>query len=248
MSYTRRISVADAVSAGYPHYLAGMPVGIESATMVSCYLGDGGHPPLHVHDVDLFFLVLGGSATLWLAHNAHQTKAGELIYIPAGYPHGSENHSGADERHIELMVPGVRPGDPYLRPVESADAVQLPTASPYVEGVSAPATEESDQERRWVLADESTGIHAARITAVERTGPGAPSEPASRDTDRLVIVTEGQLNTEIAARPGLAPAEAVIVIPAGVPHRIWSSSSAPVRYLDIDLQTPTAYAKLAIAE
>lgn len=146
MSYTRRISVADAGSAGYPHYLAGMPVGIESATMVSCYLGDGGHPPLHVHDVDLFFLVLGGSATLRLAHDAHQTKAGELIYIPAGFPHGSENHSGADEHHIELMVPGVRPGDPYLRPVESADAVQLPAASPYIKGISSPATEESDQE------------------------------------------------------------------------------------------------------
>jgi mannose-6-phosphate isomerase-like protein (cupin superfamily) len=40
----------------------------------------------------------------------------------------------------------------------------------------------------------------------------------------------------------------VIVIPAGVPHRVWSLSSAPVRYLDIDLQTPAAYAKLAIAE
>jgi hypothetical protein len=38
MSYTRRISVADAASAGYPHYLAGMPVGIESATVVT---GDG---------------------------------------------------------------------------------------------------------------------------------------------------------------------------------------------------------------
>jgi mannose-6-phosphate isomerase-like protein (cupin superfamily) len=77
---------------------------------------------------------------------------------------------------------------------------------------------------------------------------GGPGELASRDTDRLVVVTEGRLNTEMAARPGLAPAEAVIVIPAGVPHRIWSSSSAPVRYLDIDLQTPAAYAKLATAE
>jgi mannose-6-phosphate isomerase-like protein (cupin superfamily) len=248
MSYTRRISETDAVSAGYPHYLAAMPVGIESATILSGYLGDGGHPPLHVHDVDQFFLVLSGSAIMWLAHDAHQTKAGELIYVPAGYPHGSENHSGADEHHLELMVPGVRPGDPYLRTVESADAVQLPAASPYVKGTSGPATQESDQERRWVLADQSTGIHAARITAVERTGPGDPGKQASRDTDRLVIVTEGQLQTEIASRPGSAPAEAVIVIPAGVPHRIWSASSGPVRYLDIDLQTPAVYAKLAIAE
>jgi mannose-6-phosphate isomerase-like protein (cupin superfamily) len=248
MSYTRRISVADAVDAGYPNYLAAMPVGIESATVVSGYLGDGAHPPLHIHDVDQFFVVVGGSAIMWLAHDAHQTKPGELIYIPAGYPHGSSNDSGGAEHHLEIMVPGVLPGAPYLRQVESADAVPLPAASPYVKSVSAPATEETDQERRWVLADESTGSQTARITAVERTRPGTPGTPAGRDTDRLVVVTEGQLDTEIAGRPGLASAEAVIVIPAGVPHRIWNSSSVPVRYLDIDLQTPAMYAKLAPAE
>jgi len=172
--------VADAAGTGYPHYQAGMPVGTESATMVSGYLDNGAHPPLHVHDVDRFFIVLDGSATMWLAHDAHQTKAGEILYIPTKYPHGSDNHSGTDEHHIELMVPGVRPGDPYLRPVESADAVPLPAASPYVKSVSAPPTEESSHEKRWVMADESTGIHSARITAVERTDPGGEREPVSR--------------------------------------------------------------------
>jgi quercetin dioxygenase-like cupin family protein len=59
-------------------------------------------------------------------------------------------------------------------------------------------------------------------------------------------VTEGQLETGIAGREGLAPAESVIVVPAGVPHRIWSSSAAAVRYLDIDVQAPAAYADLAL--
>jgi mannose-6-phosphate isomerase-like protein (cupin superfamily) len=40
----------------------------------------------------------------------------------------------------------------------------------------------------------------------------------------------------------------VIVIPAGVPHRIWNSSSTPVRYLDADVPAPEAYAKLAPAQ
>jgi mannose-6-phosphate isomerase-like protein (cupin superfamily) len=248
MCYTRRISVTDAVEAGYPNYLAVMPVGIESATVLSGYLGDGAHPPLHIHDVDQFFVVVSGSATMWLAHEAHQTRPGELIYIPAGYPHGSSNDSGSTEHHLEIMVPGVRPGTPYLREVESADAVALPAASPYVRGVSAPATQETDGERRWLLAGESTGIRTAQITAVERTRPGTAGAPASRDLDRLVIVTEGQLDTEIAGRTGQATAEAVVVIPAGVPHRIWSSSPAPVRYLDIDLQVPAVYAKLALGQ
>ena len=80
---------------------------------------------------------------------------------------------------------------------------------------------------------------------MQRTGPEDPGTPASRDHDRLIVVTEGQLTTEIAGQPAGVPAQALIVIPAGVPHRIWHSSSAPVRYLDADVPAPEAYAKLA---
>jgi mannose-6-phosphate isomerase-like protein (cupin superfamily) len=83
---------------------------------------------------------------------------------------------------------------------------------------------------------------------VERTGPQDPAMPASRDNDRLIVVTEGELTAEIAARPAAVPAQAVIVIPVGVPHRIWNSSAAPVRYLDADLPAPDVYAKLTPAQ
>ena len=96
-------------------------------------------------------------------------------------------------------------------------------------------------------SDEPAGASTARVTVVERTGPEDPGPPASRDNDRLVVVTEGELTAEIAARPAAVPAQAVIVIPAGVPHRIWNSSPIPVRYLDADVPAPDAYAKLAPA-
>jgi mannose-6-phosphate isomerase-like protein (cupin superfamily) len=83
---------------------------------------------------------------------------------------------------------------------------------------------------------------------VERTGPENPGTPASRDSDRLVVVTEGELTAEIAAQQTAVPAQAVIVIPAGLPHRLWNSSPAPVRYLDADVPTPDVYAKLAPAQ
>jgi mannose-6-phosphate isomerase-like protein (cupin superfamily) len=81
-----------------------------------------------------------------------------------------------------------------------------------------------------------------------RTGPEDPGTPASRDNDRLIVVTEGKLTAEIAARPAAVPAQAVIVIPAGVPHRIWNSSPTPVRYLDVDVPAPDVYAKLVPAQ
>src|SRR5580692_2109573 len=107
MSYTRRISAADAADTGYPAYQAVMVAGPESATVLAGFLGAGGKPPLHTHEVDLFYVVLEGGATVRLGHGSHQAKAGEVIYIPAGYPHGSDNQSGAAEHHLEILTPGV---------------------------------------------------------------------------------------------------------------------------------------------
>jgi quercetin dioxygenase-like cupin family protein len=247
MPYTRRISAADAFDSGYPNYRVVMAASPESATVLGCFLGNGGHPPLHVHDVDLFYIVVEGTATVRLGHDTHAATAGELIYIPAGFPHGSDNQSGAAEHHLEIQVPGVRPGAPILRPIGSADEVQMPSAAPYVTSVAGAATETTGHERRWALTDGSTDAGTARITAVERIGPEVPGAPTSRDNDRLIIVTVGQLNTEIAARATAVPAEAVIVIPAGVAHLIWNSTSTPVRYLDVDIHAATGYTKLALA-
>jgi mannose-6-phosphate isomerase-like protein (cupin superfamily) len=247
MPYTRRISAADAVDTGYPDYRAVFVASPESATVLAGFLGDGGHPPLHTHDVDLFFVVLEGSTTVRLGHDSHQGRAGEVIYIPAGFPHGSDNQSGAAERHLEILIPGVRPGSPFLRPVQSADEVRLPATAPYVRSSSGPAAETTRHETRWLLTDGSAGARTARVMAVERTGPEDPGTPTGRDNDRLMVVTEGELTAEIAARTAAVPAQAVIVIPAGVPHRIWNSSPTPVRYLDADVPAPDVYTKLALA-
>src|ERR1700685_222783 len=77
MQYTRRISTTDAVDTGYPGYQAVFVASPESVTVLAGFLGGGGHPPLHIHDVDLFYVVLEGSATVRLGHGHHQAKAGE---------------------------------------------------------------------------------------------------------------------------------------------------------------------------
>jgi quercetin dioxygenase-like cupin family protein len=247
MSYLRRISVADAVDAGYPGYQVVMVAGSESATVLAGFLANGGHPPLHTHEVDLFYVVLEGSATLRLGHDHHQGTAGEVIYIPARFPHGSDNQSGAPERHLEILIPGIRPGSPFLKALRSADDVQLPATAPRVTSGSGPATQVTGHETRWMLTDESTSARTARVEAVERTGPEDPGTPASRPNDRLVVVTQGELAAEIAARAAPVPAPAVIFIPADVPHHLWNSSSAPARYLDADVPAPQAYTRLAPA-
>jgi quercetin dioxygenase-like cupin family protein len=247
MPYIRRISPEDAVEAGYAGYQVVMAASPESATVLAGFLANGGHPPLHTHDVDLFFVILAGGTTVRLGHDNHQAQVGEVIYIPAGLPHGSDNQSGASERHLEILIPAVEPGAPFLTPVRSLDEVQLPPTAPKVTSSSGPPTEVSGHETRWALARSSGGARAAQVTAVERNGPEEAGPAGVRDDDRLIVVTDGQLSTEIAGRPAPVPAEAVIVIPAGVPHRFWNASASPARYLDADVPAPEAYANLAPA-
>jgi len=239
--------MADAVDAGYPGYQIVIAASPESVTVLAGFLGNGGHPPLHTHDVDLFFVVLEGNTTLRLGRESHHAQAGEVIYIPKGFPHGSDNQSGAPERHLEILVPAVPPGTPFLRPVQSADEVQAPAATPHVNSSSGPPSEVSGHENRWAITAGPTGSRAARLTAVERTGPEGPGAVVSQDDDRLIVVTQGKLTAEVSAPPHAVQGEAVIVIPAGVPHRIWNASCMPVRYLDADVPAPESNAKLAPA-
>ena len=244
MSYLRRISEADAFVA-LPRYRALIAASPESAIVLGCWIEPGGRPPLHTHDVDLFYVVLSGMARVRLGHDSHRAVAGDLIYIPAGLPHGSDNQSGAIEHHLEILVPGLQPGAPTQTNLETAADVPLPTIPPYVRSVTDPGLVTTSRGRHRILADTAPGAESARIRWIERAGPEAPDQAVSLDTDRLVIVTAGKLSADVAAESAVATAEALIVIPAGVPHRIWNSSAAPVRYLDVALVAPTAYQRLA---
>ena len=178
MSYTRRISATDAVDAGYPGYQVEMVASPESATVLAGFLGTGGHPPLHTHEEDLFFVVLEGSTTLRLGHGSHQAKAGEVIYVPAGLPHGSDNQSGAAELHLEILIPGVPPGRPFLKPVGNLDEVQMPAAAPHVASTSGPATETTGHKHG--SSSPVSRLVAALLSSQQWSGPDQRARPRPR--------------------------------------------------------------------
>ena len=244
MTYIRRISEDDAFVA-FPNYRAVAAASPETAIVLGCWIEPGGRPPLHTHTVDLFYVVLSGTARLRLGRDNHQAVAGEVIYIPAGLPHGSDNQSGALEHHLEILVPGLQPGMPTQTALQTADDVPPPTVAPYITSLRESATATHDRGRPRILAATAPGTDSARISWLERAGPENPARPRARDTDRLVIVTAGTLSAEIATQSAAVTAEAVVVIPSGVPHRIWNSSAEPTRYLDVELTAPTAYQRLA---
>lgn len=65
MSSIRRISEADAFDAGYPGYQVVVAASPESTTVLAGFLAPGGHPPLHIHDADLFYIPVGMPHRVW---------------------------------------------------------------------------------------------------------------------------------------------------------------------------------------
>ena len=85
-----------------------------------------------------------------------------MIYIPAGLPHGSQNHSGAPERHLEILIPAVQPGAPFLKPVQCLDDVQMPATLPRLTSGSGPRTEVTGHETRWALSARHLASRSSR--------------------------------------------------------------------------------------
>jgi oxalate decarboxylase/phosphoglucose isomerase-like protein (cupin superfamily) len=68
--------------------------------------GPGQHVPVHIHPVqDEFILVLEGELELKLAGVWSKAKAGDLVRMPRGVPHGYFNKSDAPARALFWVSP-----------------------------------------------------------------------------------------------------------------------------------------------
>ncbi len=51
-------------------------------------IGAGGSMPTHTNTVEHEQYVLGGRAEVWMGEDTHEVAAGDIVFIPAGVPHG----------------------------------------------------------------------------------------------------------------------------------------------------------------
>jgi quercetin dioxygenase-like cupin family protein len=70
-----------------------------------CAVGD--RIPLHRHDVDELVVVVSGRAVYLLDGEHQDVGAGDVVFIPAGTPHGTVN-SGSDDLHLHAVFPARR--------------------------------------------------------------------------------------------------------------------------------------------
>jgi len=62
-------------------------------------------PPLHVHDFDEVFYVLGGELTFQVDDVVSANHAGELCFAPRNTPHALANHRDLPARYLLICTP-----------------------------------------------------------------------------------------------------------------------------------------------
>lgn len=96
-----------------------------------------------------------------------------------------------------------------------------------------------DEKTEWFEVLDTTNRSQ---TAVMNLAPGQASgdEPESHDaSDQVLVVLEGEVLAEVADERSRVPAGHVVVIPAGVPHRL--QNPGPVMARTFSVYAPPAY-------
>jgi quercetin dioxygenase-like cupin family protein len=70
-------------------------------------------PDWHIHHFEQLYFILAGELTVDVADQHLVAGAGSLVYLPAGVPHRNTNAGTAAERHIAMLIPEPRPGEPF---------------------------------------------------------------------------------------------------------------------------------------
>src|ERR687896_723498 len=62
-------------------------------------------PPLHTHELDETFYVLGGELTFQLEEALTKATGGDVVFAPRGVPHALANQSDADASYLLFCTP-----------------------------------------------------------------------------------------------------------------------------------------------
>jgi quercetin dioxygenase-like cupin family protein len=62
-------------------------------------------PPLHTHEFDETFYVLGGELTFQLEEALTKATGGDVVFAPRGVPHALANQSDADASYLLFCTP-----------------------------------------------------------------------------------------------------------------------------------------------
>lgn len=243
MRYVRALDSSAAPESPFQRCRTQVLSHLESALMVATFLEPGGRgPSLHYHRRDKVYYVLEGTLHVLLGEEMHTAAAGTLVFVPAGLAHRAWNDGPAPVRLWEMVVPSPSPlaeVDLLVDSTADVPAEYVPDRQAYVRTV-APQSLTEALPGMWVqtLADAEAGSEHTTIFYVE-VGPGdAGPDLHIHEFDQYYLVIEGQLTVEVALQQHVVDAPALVLLPAGVPHRQYNDGAVTEKHLAVVSPNP----------
>lgn len=208
----------------------------ESCVVIATKVPPGGQgPPRHRHPSDQTYVVLQGEISIELGTDVETATPRSLVFIPAGLPHHNWNQGPQDEIHLEVIAPGVLPTQALSVPTDSTD---FATPAGFVREADPTKLTGQGFNLDWLVNRQLGAEHAAVYLAEVPPGAAGPALHV-HDFDQFYFVLEGTLNVEVGLQRYEVGPHALVVLPAGVPHRQWNEAGQVERHLTILAPEPT---------
>ncbi len=118
----------------------------------------------------------------------------------------------------------------------------------YVRMVDFAAIEKSGADERLTqkLFDHTSGAKHCTINCIKiPVGGGSPFGLHVHSVDQIFYILSGKISIEIEGKQYECQPGSLITFPAGVPHRNWNNSDAPIVYLTFNTPLPDPDAPFA---
>jgi quercetin dioxygenase-like cupin family protein len=230
MQYVRSFDPLQTVDTGFPGYRAQFLSRLESALMIASHIDEGGcGPGLHYHHSDQMYYLLEGSMNVQLGHQIHRIDAGTFVFIPAGLAHRNWNDGPGPETHFEMIIPAPAPTAPIALMVDSPDDVPAADRTDhtgYTQSVDpGRLTPAMPGLRLLTMTGPRLGCSNAVVNYMELEPGSAGPNTHIHDFDQYYLVLEGELTVEVALQTHTVTPHTLVLLPAGVPHRQYNSST-----------------------
>jgi mannose-6-phosphate isomerase-like protein (cupin superfamily) len=207
-------------------------------------------PQHHVHPhADQIYYVAEGEITVDLDGDVYTMPKGSTAFIPAGLAHRNWNASSEATVLLEIAAPGPSPdfeaissGSTPTRARNSelaTSSVHDPTRPPFVvHGARVEPSGASGIARHWLVNRDGGARYASLYVATLPAGADSGPAQHTHGFDQFYYVLEGVLAIEVGLERHVAVAHNLVVLPAGVPHRIWNDDPEVERHCVILVPEP----------
>jgi mannose-6-phosphate isomerase-like protein (cupin superfamily) len=213
-------------------------VGEDCRVIASSVAAGGAAPKQHVHEADQLYFVTHGEMHVQLGAEEFVVGPEMLVFIPAGTPHHNWNEGPENEFHFEVLAPGP---DPNTIPWEETESIDAGGRAYFVRPLAGIEIDPQVTffDRRFLIQRTDGSEHVMLYEAATSPGGGHPELHYHNRNNQFYYVLDGELTVEIALDRAVVPRHSLVVLPAGVPHRVWNDGSVRSRHLSMITPAPT---------